>query len=114
MTARWSVVWSDGAREDLLDITEYVARHEGVGTADALRERIVRAVRGPESMPRRCRAVPELEAEGIVGYRELLVGPYRAAFALRDRDVVVLTVVDGRRDLVELLVERALRRGWTR
>ena len=30
-------------------------------------------------------------------------------FAIRDATVVVLTALDGRRDLTELLVERALR-----
>jgi hypothetical protein len=61
-------------------------------------------------MPRRCRIVPELEADGIATYRELLVGPYRVTFAIRDATIVVLTALDGRGDLTELLVERALRR----
>lgn len=53
--------------------------------------------------------VLELGAEGVTGYRELLVGPYRIMFAVRDTAVVILTVLDGRRDLGELLIERALR-----
>ena len=55
------------------------------------------------------RIVPELHAEGIDAYRELLVGPYRIMFGLRGTDVVMLAAVDGRRDLGELLIERALR-----
>ncbi len=61
------------------------------------------------TMPRRCRAVPELAAEGIDGSRELIVGPYRVMFAVRDSTVIILTVLDSRRDLGELLVARALR-----
>ena len=60
-------------------------------------------------MPLRCRLVPELEAEGIDGYREHLVGPYRVVFAVRGSRAVLLTVLDGRRDLGELLIARALR-----
>lgn len=52
---------------------------------------------------------PEPETEGIDGYRESLLGPYRSMFALCGDRRVVLTVLDLRRDLGELLIDRALR-----
>lgn len=110
MSASFSIVWTDTARDDLLAIVDYVVDRHGVDGAEAVYDKIVDAVRGLETMPRRYRIVPELEAEGITVYRELLVGPYRVMFAIRDATVVVLTALDGRRDLAELLVERALRR----
>lgn len=110
MSERFGIVWTDTARNDLLAIIDYLVDRDGVDAAEALYDKIVDAVRGVKTMPRRCRIVPELEAEGITAYRELLVGPYRVMFAIRDATVVVLTALDGRRDLAELLVERALRR----
>lgn len=68
------------------------------------------AVEALETLPLRCRVVPELHAEGIETYRDEFVGPYRIVFGVHGDDVVVLAVVDGRRDLAELLIERALRR----
>jgi toxin ParE1/3/4 len=109
VTDRFTVVWTDTALNDLLAIVDYIASRDGVPSAEDVYDRIAGAVGRLESMPRRCRIVPELEAEGITGYRELLVGPYRLMFAIRDTTVVVLAAVDGRRDLAELLVERALR-----
>lgn len=47
---------------------------------------------------------------GIDGSGEILKGPYRIMFAVRDRDVVILSLLDSRRDLAELLIARALRR----
>jgi hypothetical protein len=43
------------------------------------------------------------------GYREVLVGPHRLMLTVRGRAVVILTAMDGRRDLGDLLIERALR-----
>ncbi|MGI8574285.1 MAG: type II toxin-antitoxin system RelE/ParE family toxin [Egibacteraceae bacterium] len=110
MSERFRVVWTDVAVNDLLAIVDYVADHHGVGAAEDLYQRVRDAAETLETMPRRGRVVPELSAEGIHTYRELLVGPYRVVFGLRGSDAVVFAAVDGRRDLAELLVERALRR----
>lgn len=90
MSERFSAVWTDVAVNDLLAIVEYVADHNGVGVAEGLYGQIADAVGTLETLPRRCRVVPELSAEGIHAYRVLLVGPYRVMFALRGGDTVVL------------------------
>lgn len=109
MTGRFATVWTDTALNDLLAIVDYIVDRDGVEAADDLYEKIADAVRSLDTMPRRCRIVRELDAEGITAYREQLVGPHRVMFAIRDATVVVLTALDGRRDLTELLVVRALR-----
>jgi toxin ParE1/3/4 len=109
VTERYNIVWTDTAANDLLSTIDYIAMRDSVGSATDVHERIIDAVDDLKTMPRRCRVVPELHAEGIDAYRELLVGPYRIVFGIRSRDVVVLAAVDGRRDLGELLIERALR-----
>ena len=109
MTERFRVVWTDTASNDLLAIVDYIASRDSVDAAADVHERVMGAVNDLETMPRRCRIVPELHAEGIDAYRESLVRPYRIMFGLRGTDVVVLGAVDGRRDLGELLIERALR-----
>lgn len=109
MNDHFDVGWTQTAVDDLLSIIDYVAEQDGAGTAERLYGQISTTVAGLETMPFRCRVVPELEAEGIDGYRELLVGPYRLMFAVRGSEVVLLTVLDGRRDLGDLLIARALR-----
>lgn len=110
MTARYDVVWTDTALHDLLSIVDYIADRDSIEAAEHVYEMTTDAVRAMATIPQRCRTVPELDAEGIGGYRELLVGPHRIMFAIRDATVVILTALDGRRDLAELLIERALRR----
>lgn len=109
MSARSTIRWTRTAVDDLLDVVGYVVGRDGTAAAHQLAELVTREVATLATMPLRCRVVPELATEGIDGYRELLVGPYRIVFALRDGDVIVLAVLDGRRDLAELLIARALR-----
>ncbi len=109
MSSRSTVRWTRTAVDDLLGVVDYVAGRDGIAAAHHLGELVTREVATLATMPLRCRVVPELEAEGIDGYRELPVGPHRIVFALRDGDVVVLAVLDGRRDVAELHVARALR-----
>jgi toxin ParE1/3/4 len=111
VTARFTVQLTRTAVDDLLSILDYVVDRDGTEAAERLYGQLTHVVVGLETMPLRCRVVPELAAEGIDGYRELLVGPYRLMFAVRGAEVVLLTVLDGRRDLGELLIDRALREG---
>ena len=109
MADRAAVTWSETAVKDLEAILEYVAFHEDPARAQTLyrtlRERIATLTR----FPRRARVVPELKAMGLTDFRELLVRPYRIFFRLEGRTVVLLGVLDGRRDLDQLLIDRALR-----
>lgn len=109
MSVRFTVQWTQTAVDDLLSTIDYVVDRDGTEAAERLYGQITHVVAGLETMPFRCRVVPELEAEGIDGYREVLVSPYRSMFTVRGSEVVLLTVLDGRRDLGELLIERALR-----
>jgi toxin ParE1/3/4 len=109
VSARFTVAWTQAAVDDLLSVIDYVADRYGPEAAEHLSGQIANVMAGLETMPLRCRVVPELEAEGIDGYREVLVGPYRSMFTVRGSEVVLLTVLDGRRDLGELLIGRALR-----
>lgn len=111
MSARFIVRWAQTAVEDLLSIIDYVVDTDGAVAAERLYGQITHVVASLETMPLRCRVVPELQAEGVDGYREVLVGPYRLMFTVRGSDVVILTAMDGRRDLGDLLIERALREG---
>jgi toxin ParE1/3/4 len=52
---------------------------------------------------------PELDERGIRTWLEVLVGPWRIVYRIDHRAVHVLLVVDGRRDLAELLLRRLTR-----
>lgn len=109
MAERFTLVWSETARKDLEAILEYVALHDSADRAVALYDNLRGRIGSLVRFPRRARIVPELKVVGLTDFRELLVAPYRIFFRLDGRTVVLLGVLDGRRDLGELLIERALR-----
>jgi toxin ParE1/3/4 len=55
--------------------------------------------------------VLELAELQIRDWRELVVKPYRIVYRIRQGEVLVAAVLDARRDLQDLLLERLVRRG---
>jgi toxin ParE1/3/4 len=95
------------ATGDLTQIGLYIAAdsiERALEWMDRLEANAARLGRFPD----RGREVPELKAMGIRGYREIVVRPYRIVFRIAGRDVFVLAVIDGRRDLAEVLLERLI------
>ncbi|MBI5488943.1 MAG: type II toxin-antitoxin system RelE/ParE family toxin [Deltaproteobacteria bacterium] len=109
MAERFSVVWAEAAVADLESVVEHLAADDP-GAAARLLDGLERRARSLESLPRRGRVVAELAALHVRGYRELIHGPYRLMYSVDRRRVDVLALLDGRRDLESLIVERLLRR----
>lgn len=109
MPDRFRIEWAPIALSDLDEILEYIAARDSVDAAvhvyEKLRDRIERLV----SQPQRCRIPPELRELGVTEYHELVVAPYGVFFRIRGKTVGIVGVVDRRRDLEELLLQRVLR-----
>ena len=63
-------------------------------------------VLGLSATPERGRLVPELEHQGISNFRELIEGNYRIIYSISEERVSVHTIVDSRRNLEEVLVQK--------
>ncbi len=59
--------------------------------------------------PRRGRIVPELLKQGVSRYRELVIKPWRVIYRVEESRVFVVAVIDGRRNVEDVLLERLLR-----
>jgi toxin ParE1/3/4 len=105
----YRIRWAPVAFQDLDEIIDYVAAQDGPDVAARVYRKIKTRTRTLSSHPNRCRVVPELKSVGVTEYRELIVSPYRVFFRIDDRDVGIIGVLDGRRDLEETLVRRAMR-----
>ncbi len=108
MANTFQVAWTRTAVRDLEELLDDVAADRGADQARRTYEHLRRAIASLTTMPRRCRQVPELRDLGLAEYREVVDRPYRLVFRIVDRQVVILAVLDSRRDLEELLVQRAL------
>jgi plasmid stabilization system protein ParE len=108
VSRRFRIIWTEVAIADVEGIVDSVAVHDGLAAAEKLYDKLEASIDSLVTTPRRGRVVPELRAEGLEMYRELLVSKYRILFRVRGHDVVLLGVLDGRRDLAELLIQRAM------
>lgn len=109
MGRRFAVEWAEVARIDLDELLDYIEQ-EQPGAALAVLARLEQAAKRLDSMPLRGRVVPELAQRNIRLYRELVVRPWRIIYRVGTGRVLVLAVLDGRRDLEGLLLSRLLRR----
>ena len=107
MTRR--VLVARDAEDDLVDLHGWLAARESVERADEVLDRIQNACAGLRRLPARGHVTPELARVGVFDFREVHVGPYRIVYEMGDRVVWVLAVLDGRRDIQDVLARRLLR-----
>ena len=110
MPTRYRIRWAEAALQDLESIVDSITAHEGVPSASRVADAIFERANALEHQPDRGRIVPEIREVGIVDYRELIEGPYRICYRVHGRDVASVAVLDGRRDLDRILVDRAMGR----
>ncbi len=105
---RWTVTYSDGAKEDILGIVDYIA-HDSVINADKVLARLEKRIRTLDLLPERGRIVPELQWHGMTSVREIIEKPWRILYQITGDEVLVVAVYDSRRHLNDVLMERFLR-----
>ena len=104
------VIWSAAARQDVLDIVDYIAVEAPMNAAAILARLQARAA-SLDHFPGRGRITPELHHIGITSIRELTEKPWRIIYEYSGDDsaVLIIGVFDTRRELQALLLERLLR-----
>lgn len=103
-----NVLWTRVAEDDLLAIVAYVAEDDANAGLGIL-NRIKKATATLDRSTKRGRVVPELQKEGVSTYREMVIPPWRVIYKLEGQTVYVLCVVDGRRKVEDVLLERLLK-----
>ena len=93
---------------DLIDISEFIAESSPAVALKAVKK-IREKVSSLDFESTRGRVVPELSNQGITKYRELVIYPWRVIYEIDDKTVLIVIVVDGRRNLEDLLFKRLLR-----
>ena len=109
MHQSYDVVWAEIAEEDLTAIIKYIHSDNPSAAKDSL-EKIKTKFSNLNSRPQRGRIVPELLQQGILQYRELLVPPWRIIYRISDSNVYVLSVIDLRQNIEDVLLHRLVRK----
>jgi len=104
----FEVLWTETAARDLEEIFSYIARDSPINARRVLTKLRTRA-EGLTTLPHRGRVVPELRDLSLESWREILERPYRLIYRISESTVLIMAVLDGRRDLEDLLLRRLLR-----
>jgi len=102
------VFLTNDAARDLDELYEYIALHDAPQKAAYVLGQIERAFSRFSKFPRRGTHPKELLALGILEYREIFFKPYRIIYRIMGKNVCVLLIADGRRDMQTLLQRRLL------
>jgi len=103
-----AVFLTDDAARDLDGLYDYIALHDAPQRANYVLEQIEKAFSRLSKFPKRDAHPKELLALGILEYRETFFKPYRIIYRVLDKDVYILLIADGRRDMQTLLQRRLL------
>jgi len=109
MVKHFEVFIVDDAEHDLFDIYSYIARRDSVENAEDVFTAIQDTILGLSTLPARGHVPPELERIGIFEYLEVHYKPHRIIYQIREAEIYVHCILDGRRSLQELLQERLIR-----
>lgn len=109
MPERYAMEWAPVAQNDLEGLLEYIAARDSIDAALYVYEKLMEKIDTLVFHPERCRIPPELKQIGVSEYRELIISPYSVFFRVRGKRLGIIAVLDRRRDLGELLIERVLR-----
>jgi toxin ParE1/3/4 len=104
----FAVFLTDAAARDLEELYDYIAGHDSPRKADHVLDQIEKAFFKLSEFPERGNYPKELLALGIREYREIFFKPYRIIYRVIDKNVYILLIVDGRRDMQSLLQRRLL------
>ena len=106
---RREVVLSAPALADLLDINDYYLCEVSDRVASKIIDDLEAAVNNLAELPDRGSIPKELLALGIRQYRQIIENPYRIIYETFADKIVVHAILDGRRDMQSLLMQRILR-----
>jgi len=105
MSSKYSVIWANVAEKDLKNIIEYIA-DESPQNALKILKKIKKQASDLYILPERGRIVPELQDQGILQFRELIISPWRLIYRISGQKIFVLSVIDSRRNVEDILLMR--------
>ena len=107
MNPKYKIIWTHVAEEDIKNIIEYISMDSPQNALKVLKK-IKKKASDLYTLPERGRIVPELQDQGILQYRELVIPPWRLIYRIAERKIFVLSVIDSRRNVEDILLNRLI------
>ncbi|AOU98667.1 plasmid stabilization protein [Acidihalobacter yilgarnensis] len=106
--AKFEVLLTEGAAQDLEAIHDYISEFDCVANANHVLDELMDVVESLSKFPERGSFPKELVGLGIKEYRQTFFKPYRAIYRVTGSQVIIYLIADGRRDMQSGLARRLL------
>jgi toxin ParE1/3/4 len=106
--AKFQVLLTKGAEQDMEAIYDYIAAFDSVASANRVLDQVMEVVENLLRCPEPGSYPNELAALGIKEYRQTWFKPYRVISRVTGQQVIIYLIADGRRDMPSVLARRLL------
>lgn len=106
---KYKVLFDTQAKSDLLEIFQYLQINDSDEAASALISKVEMTCKNLEKIPARGHIPEELRGTGVKKYLEIHFKPYRIVYEIKKNIIYVHSVLDGRRNIRDILTDRILR-----
>ena len=106
--AKFEVLLTEGAEQDLESIHEYISEFDCVANANYVLDELMAVLESLSKFPERGSYPKELVGLGIKEYRQTFFKPYRVIYRVTTSQVIIYLIADGRRDMQSVLARRLL------
>jgi len=103
------IVFSPNAAQDLKEIYRYIINNDSFASGKAVYQNIKSSCLQLANFPNKEKIPPELARISVLRYHQIVWKPYRIIYKLSDETIYIMAILDGRRNLEELLTKRLLR-----
>ncbi|MCB2212674.1 type II toxin-antitoxin system RelE/ParE family toxin [bacterium] len=100
---------ASNAKRDVYEIAQYIRSQDSTEAADHVVNKIQETAQSLSEHPKRGAIPDSLQALGEYRFRMIHFKPYQIYYTVEADRVIVRLVVDGRRDLNEILEKRLLK-----
>jgi toxin ParE1/3/4 len=107
--SKYTIRIPTGVKKDIHEIIEYHLS-ERPDYAQKIFESLSARIDSLKSFPHKGRIVPELYEYNVYEYREIIESPWRIIYRIEHKTVEIFTIIDGRRNVQDALVEKLKRR----
>lgn len=106
--AKFEVLLTEGAQQDLEAIHDYICEFDCLANANHVLNEVMGVVESLSKFPERGSYPKELVGVGIKEYRQTFFKPYRVIYRVTGSQVIIYLIADGRRDMQTVLARRLL------
>ena len=105
----YSVYFSINAEQDLLEIYDYIKESGYPINAKTLLSELKKSCLSLSANPERGHIPKELDRIGVFEFREIHMKVYRIIYQITGSKVIIHCILDGRREIQEILTHRIIR-----